>query len=209
MEGQVSNPLKVKHYEKIVDKRFSNYKLMLYFGLVTISILFITLSALYLFSKSNVKPGQMTLELNPLFYASTFFLLISSVGLMLARKAFHDDDYKPYKISLWISNITGTMFVISQVFAWLITWNKGFNFEHNSASYLYVISGLHLAHMLGGIIFLVYYSFNSFPRLKDSATSIFYFTDPVAKHQLKNLSLYWHFMGGLWLYLLVFFLLAH
>lgn len=182
---------------------------MLYFGLVSISILFITLSVLYFFSNTGAQEDKARLVLNPLFYASTFFLMISSLGLFLAGKSFSEDDYKPYRISLWITNISGGLFFISQISAWLITWNSGYYFDHTSASYVYVISGLHLAHMLGGIIFLVYYTAKSFPRLKDSATSIFYFTDPVARHQLKNLSLYWHFMGGLWLYLLVFFLLVN
>lgn len=208
VEKQLQDINKVKHYEKIVEKRFNNYKLMLYFGIVSISILFLTLSILYLFSKNHVTAGQMPLKVNFLFFLSTFFIAVSSSSLMIVQKSFQEDNHTYHKLGLWITAIAGTLFLVSQAIAWLLTWNAQYDFSHIAASYLYVISGMHAAHMIGGIVFLYYFVAKSLPRLQDAATSIYYFTDPIVKFQLNNLSLYWHFLGGLWLYLLVFFLLV-
>jgi len=63
-----------------------------------------------------------------------------------------------------------------------------------SASFLFVLSGLHLAHMLGGLIWLVVLVVNA-GRGRYTA----------ADHLGVGLgAVYWHFLGILWLYLFLF-----
>lgn len=181
---------------------------MLYFGIVSVSILFLTLSVLYLFSKSHITAGQSPLKVNFLFFVSTFLIGISSTALFVVKKSFEDDNHVFHKLGLWVTTISGTLFLICQSIAWYLTWTANYDFSHMAASYLYVISGMHALHMIGGVVFLYFMMFKALPRLQDAATAIYYFTDPIVKHQLQNLSLYWHFLGGLWFYLMVFFLLA-
>jgi cytochrome c oxidase subunit 3 len=65
-----------------------------------------------------------------------------------------------------------------------------------SESFLFVIAGLHLAHLLGGIIALLIVFFRAFrTRVKlYNATG------------LEIVATYWHFVDVLWIYLFVFFL---
>ena len=208
MEKQAKSQAKSKHYEQIIEKRFSNYKVMLYFALVSISIIFITLSALYLLSRGHVAESQSALKLHGAFYVNTFFLVLSSIGLYLTKYFFYKDAFMNYKISLGVASVAGVIFIVGQLVAWFLQWADGYHFNHNSAAYLYVISGLHGIHIVGGLIFLTAFFAKSVQQLRDFPTSIVYFTDPIARFQLQNLSLYWHFMGGIWLYLMLFFMIA-
>lgn len=208
MQQPTRTSAKSKHYEQIIDKRFSNYRLMLYFGLVSVSVLFVSLSMMYLFSKGQTESKQILLQLHPLFFFNSLLLGMSSIGLHFSNKYYHLDDYVRYKVFLGITFSTGSLFIIGQLAGWYLQWEGGYSLQHHSASYLYIISGLHGVHMLGGLIFMGYFFINAITQLRDFPTSIIYFTDPVAKHQLNNLSIYWHFMGALWLYLMAFFLLA-
>jgi cytochrome c oxidase subunit III len=205
---KVGHPFKTKHFEQIVEKRFANYKLMLYFALLSITVLFLTLSVLYLFSSGYLTDRQEPLRLHPAFFINSLLLAISSVCLYFTQQSYRSDNYEQYKVALGISFGSGMAFIIGQTIAWFFQWDHGFHFSHASAAYLYIISGLHGIHMLGGLIFMMMFFVKALRDLKDFPTSIIYFTDPVTKYQLSNLSLYWHFMGGLWLYLMLFFLLA-
>ena len=65
-----------------------------------------------------------------------------------------------------------------------------------SESFLFIIAGLHLAHLLGGIIALLFVFFRAFrTNVKTyNATG------------LEIVATYWHFVDALWIYLFVFFL---
>jgi len=80
--------------------------------------------------------------------------------------------------------------------------------EHRSGAFLLVISGIHAAHILGGIGFLTYIFVKGSERLKDNALAVVYFSDPIPRFQLKLVNYYWHFLGILWVYLLGFFMVV-
>ncbi|MFT6998673.1 MAG: cytochrome c oxidase subunit 3 [Cryomorphaceae bacterium] len=72
-------------------------------------------------------------------------------------------------------------------------------YSNSTASYIYILSFVHLMHVLGGILFLA---------------GILIASQVGKKKRLSNLrlrlgSIYWHFVDGLWLYLLFFLLLIH
>lgn len=68
-----------------------------------------------------------------------------------------------------------------------------------SSSYIYIITFLHLLHILGTLIFMLIMSIRSFSgRL---ATNDYI--------QLRVGGIFWHFLGGLWIYLLLFLLFIH
>lgn len=68
-----------------------------------------------------------------------------------------------------------------------------------STSYLYIITFLHLAHILVTLIFMLRMSIHSF-------------TGRLERHNyltLRSTAIFWHFLGLLWLYLLLFLLFIH
>ena len=77
-------------------------------------------------------------------------------------------------------------------------WAKGITLQANvSYSFLYVIVGLHAAHVLGGVIALMLTLAKALSKKTRSYDNV-----PV-----EIVSTYWHFVDILWIYLLIFLLM--
>jgi len=77
------------------------------------------------------------------------------------------------------------------------------------AAYLYLISAIHLAHVIAGIPFLGYFIYNAIKKMVSPVSVLVYFSDEDKKRGLDLLTLYWHFLDGLWIYLVLFFLVNY
>ena len=78
--------------------------------------------------------------------------------------------------------------------------NSEINKQYNAASgYFYVLSGLHLLHLFGGLLyFLAVIIMSLLGRLADQNSL-----------KPKLAGVYWHFLGFLWVYLFFFLLFIH
>ena len=94
----------------------------------------------------------------------------------------------------------GIAFVVLQYEAWMEMTSNGIFMTGNPAgSFVYVISGVHAAHVLGGLVALTAALVHAF-SLKN-------FVTPQRIHRLDLTVTYWHFVGVLWLYLIFFLVL--
>jgi cytochrome c oxidase subunit 3 len=66
-----------------------------------------------------------------------------------------------------------------------------------SGSFLYVLTGLHALHLISAIIFVLIVLIATFRNKVHSQNLA----------QIEMCTTYWHFLGGLWLYLFVFLIL--
>ncbi len=205
MNTEIQKNYKVKPYEQGIERKFASYIWMMAFAMVSIGVVFLTLSLTYLFSKSW-NTTDIPLIMPKIFYVDTLILIVGSIALHYGAIAFKNDDTDKYKLSLYVALLSGVIFLIGQVGGWIILADTGFGItENKSSSFLYVISGIHALHILGGVLFMAFVFFNASKRLQEPALSIVYFTDPLPRERLRLLKYYWHFLGAVWLYLLVFF----
>ncbi len=174
---------------------------ILLFGLTG---LFLALTVAYVYTRitMNVAPVKIPL----LFVFNTFILLGSSYTMYRAKKRYLRDDtlgYQQYlKLTIWLS----VLFMAMQTLAWV--WL----FQHNiglgsttTTAYLYLISFVHLAHVIAGLPFLYLFYRTAKKRMVDPVTVLVYFSDPEKRLKLRLLTIYWHFLDGLWIYLVLFF----
>ncbi len=205
MEEKIIYKNEVKTFEKSVERKYYNYRLILYACMIGLSFMFLSLSFSYFIT---IYPTVHTkIQLVPVFYWNTIILLASSGTIYYMQYQFKKDNYVNYKSGLIATVCLIMLFIAGQIIAWLLQFFAGYAIQHTTSKYLYVISGVHLLHIIGGYIFLLYFLKNSWVSLKEYATSIIYFTDPVIKNQLHLFGTYWHFLGITWIYLLVFFLI--
>jgi cytochrome c oxidase subunit 3 len=61
-----------------------------------------------------------------------------------------------------------------------------------------------LAHVIAGLPFLVMFYRTACKRMVDPVTVLVYFSDPEKRLKLRLLTVYWHFLDGLWIYLVLF-----
>jgi cytochrome c oxidase subunit 3 len=135
----------------------------------------------------------------PLLYVNTGVLLISSLTLEMSRRAFantHEMKVIALRNSLrWLGMtlVFGLAFVVGQYFVWKELAAQGLYLATNSnSSFLYVFTGMHALHVLGGIAGLVRLAV----RMTRKHISL-------RSSSVANTGVYWHFMGVLWLYLLL------
>jgi cytochrome c oxidase subunit 3 len=90
--------------------------------------------------------------------------------------------------------ILGLMFLGGQFIAWTQLAAHGVFLATNpSSSFFYLLTGAHALHLLGGIAALFYLVYRA-PQLASGLKK------PVA---VDVTAIYWHFMDGLWIYLLL------
>lgn len=139
-------------------------------------------------------------KLPDIFFLSTAVILASSVTLHFSFRAFKRGREAAYKQLLAATFALGLAFIVLQYFGWQAMNSIGATFTANpSSSFVYVISGMHAAHVLGGIAALLvalvhayYLPFRPTPR---------------RRLRFELVTNYWHFVDVLWVYLMVFFMI--
>jgi cytochrome c oxidase subunit III len=135
--------------------------------------------------------------LPPVLYFNTLVIIASSITLEIARRriaAFMSGQNKNKENPaqwLHITLFLGLLFVAGQTFAWIQLRSQGFGLATNvSYSFFYVLTVAHALHVSGGIggLVRVIWKLN---------------TSVLRRSTLDATSRYWHFMGVLWLYLLL------
>lgn len=102
-----------------------------------------------------------------------------------------------FKLMMWLTIALGVVFATFQYIGFKQLYAQNIRVDGNpSESFLFIIAGLHLLHILGGIIALIIVFFRAF-RTK---VKIYNATS------LEIAGAYWHFVDVLWIYLFVFFL---
>ncbi len=180
-------------------------------GNVMLSILLFGLSALFLALTVAYVYTRVTMEVPPvklpaLFLFNTLILLGSSYTMIQAKKCYLADDTKGYQQNLRLTILLSGLFMLMQLLAWTLLFNNNIHLNSSTTTaYLYVISFVHLAHVIGGLPFLVAFYRTAKKRMVDPVTVLVYFSDPEKRLKLKLLTKYWHFLDGLWIYLVLFF----
>ena len=182
---------------------------MLTLALAAITMLFVGLTFAYTFGR-KLSENWESFSLPKLFWLSTILLLGCSYGLQRARDAFNKDEAHLLRRNLWMVMGLGVAFVVSQIVAWRQLAASGVGLISSPASgYLYVISWLHAAHVVVGLVVLGWTLRNTMRHTREPVHALLYFSDPVPKHRLQLVSTYWHVVDGLWVYLFLFFLFFH
>jgi cytochrome c oxidase subunit 3 len=96
--------------------------------------------------------------------------------------------------------------MVMQMIAWtMLIQNNIYLGSSTTAAFLYVISFVHLVHVVAGIPFLYLFYRAAKKRMVDPVTVLVYFSDPEKQLKLRLLTVYWHFLDFLWVYLVLFF----
>lgn len=167
------------------------YATAIMLGIVSIVMFFMAMASAFIFLRATSN-RWVPLHLPSLVWVNTVILLLSSVAMELARRRLALADVRQFRKFWSAATALGMLFLIGQLVAWRQFVLAGFYVATNQASsFFYIFTGLHGLHLLGGICALLYVSFRRFEKAKVSRS--------VAA---EVASYYWHFMDGLWIFLL-------
>lgn len=195
-------------YNEYDNFAFHPHNVMLILGLFGITALFLAFSASFIYTR--VQSDLPPIKMPPLFLFNTLILLGSSATMVWAKRSYKADQTQRYQLALWSTIGLSLLFLVMQFFAWgqLLQQNI-FLTTDNSAAYLYLISGLHFAHVIAGLPFLAVFLYTARKRMREPVSVLIYFSDPEKRLKLRLLTIYWHFLDGLWIYLVLFFWLNY
>ncbi|HEY4656549.1 MAG TPA: cytochrome c oxidase subunit 3 [Cyclobacteriaceae bacterium] len=188
----------IEEARKPLSMHPKKFALWLFIGSVV--MVFAALTSAYIVRQAE--GNWMVFDLPPLFWVNTGVILVSSVTVHWAYHSAKKDNLEMIKLALSITTILGIAFLVGQYLAWgqMVDSNVYFVNDRASAvsgSFVYVISGLHGLHIVSGIIFLFIVLVATY-RYRIHSKNL---------AQLEMCITYWHFLGGLWLYLFLFLLL--
>ncbi len=174
-------------------------KMLLWIGLVSIGMMFAGLTSGYIVRRGT--GTWLTFQIPFPFYISTAIIIISSITINMAMQAAKKGALAGISRGILFTWILGVAFGVCQFMGYkALVDQKIFLVGSNSnasGSYLYILSLLHLGHIIGGLV----------------ALTIAYIKALKKKYTVQNYTgiklcaTYWHFLDGLWVYLFIFMLL--
>lgn len=189
-----------------MTKRREPFRFMVWLGIVSSVTVFTMLLVAYIIRRTG--SGWADIKLPSVFLISTVVILLSSLTLNNAVQAFRHERFSSYRTNLGTTLALGMLFILLQGWGWRQMIRAGVMLEGNPAGgFIYVISGIHLLHILIGLVFLVIMLIEALRR-RPYIDSFVYSVNPPNRLKIRLITLYWHFVDILWIGLFIF-LTAH
>ena len=182
--------------------RSSSY-LFLYLLIAGVSFLFLPLlgALTYLFFQSDV--GSINFPF--WFLGTSLFIIMISYFAERAKLNFKEGNIlfgKAWQFTL----LSVLLFFIGQLLSWNSIWSQeALMTTNNSYAFTYLLSGLHLLHVLAALPILIWFHYQFKFAKKDEMKLNVFFADQSKFIKLDQTIIYLHFMGVLWFLLLVVF----
>ena len=177
------------------DRQWNRYRIGMWVGLASVGMMFTSLSSAYIVRSASAN-DWIALPMPRVLLASTALLVGSSVSLEIARRKLKAALARPYANWLSLTVLLGICFLVAQVFAWRQLAKQGiYVATHPHSSFFYLLTGAHAVHLVGGLLGLTFLWLSSRRQVIEQAL--------IAKRKAATdaVSIYWHFMDALWIYL--------
>lgn len=180
------------------ERKAQSYKLLLWFAMISMVMMFAGLTSAYVVSTSR-KDWLKEFDMPIAFVWSTVLIIISSITIHLALSFIKKNDQTKTGLLLWITLLLGIGFVFTQFLGFGQIIENGYFFtgsESNvTTSFLYIIVILHLVHLFGGLIALLFVIYNHYKQKYNSTQTL----------GIELAAMFWHFLDFLWILLFLFF----
>jgi cytochrome c oxidase subunit 3 len=169
------------------------YRTGMWLALLAISMLFVAFTSAYIV-RSGLGDDWQPIALPPLVWWNTALLILSSLTLEQTRHALNNGMREACNRWLAATVLLGTGFVAGQILVWRQLVDLGIYVATNpSSSFFYLLTGAHGVHLLGGLAALFYIAVEAWR----------YRLGPAKRTLVEVTTIYWHFMDGLWVYILL------
>ncbi|OYY25097.1 MAG: cytochrome oxidase subunit III [Bacteroidetes bacterium 24-39-8] len=160
-------------------------------------MMFAGMTSAYIVKKNQSSWLQFDLPL--IFWYSTAVILASSLTMYLATKAMKAREMSRYRTLITITAGLGLAFLVMQYLGFKDLEARDIALigpkSNSAASFLFVITVLHMLHVLGGVIAILIVFAKAFRSTVKNYSAV-----PV-----EVVGTYWHFVDALWIYLFLFY----
>lgn len=184
--------------KKIIREKTA--KPLLWIAMVSMLMIFVGLTSAYVVRQG--KGDWLQFDLPRMFYISTAIIMVSSVTMNWVLSSAKKNNYANVQLAALLTLLLGFAFIICQVKAWGVLHDAKIFYAGKSSnpagSFLYMLTFLHLVHLVGGILSLSVVWINSIRKKYNSENLL----------GIKLCAIFWHFLDVLWIYLFLFLLLV-
>jgi cytochrome c oxidase subunit 3 len=160
--------------------------------LVTATMLFAAFTAALLVRRAAT--DWVPVDLPRIVWINVVVMLAASVAVETGRQAARAGSVPLAMTRMAAALALGVVFLLGQLLAWRALAARGvFLPTSPHASFFYLLSAVHGLHVTGGLGALAW----ALRRLRRAPRL------PVTAAALTHVAIFWHFVGALWLYLLV------
>jgi len=172
-------------------------KFLLWLFIVAIIMLFAAFTSGYIVRRAE--GNWMKFPLPASMWINTIIILVSSIPMIWAYRAAKRNELSKVKTGLIVTFILGLLFMGGQLVTFydLVDMGVYFSGSNVAGSFLIIIAFVHAVHIIGGLIWLLIVLAQSYQG-KVNSTNIL---------NINLCNTYWHFIGILWVYLILFFYL--
>ncbi len=189
-------------------ENFHPYETLLYLAMVSSGLIFLFLVVAFLYSGLNQLEG-LNHRMPIAFLISTFMLVLSGYTATKMRLYYQEENIPKLEASLRNTFVLGVVFTILQFAGWKELTDMGINFTGiPSGSFLYLLSGIHIFHLLGAMVFALILLIQLRRTQEDGIRKLILVTNPYEKMRIRLFTVYWHYMDAIWLILFLLFVLS-
>jgi cytochrome c oxidase subunit 3 len=178
-------------------RRIHPHKFTLWVAIGSIVMMFAALTSAYIVKKNQA--NWLEFDLPQVFWYSTAVILLSSVTMHLALKAFKAREMGRYRTLITLTAGLGLVFITLQYLGFRDLELRNIALtgprSNSAASFLFVITGLHMVHVLGGVIALLVIFTRAYSVSVKNYSAL----------PIEMAATYWHFVDVLWIYLFIFY----
>ncbi len=177
-------------------------------GLLGMKILILALSMLFAASivgylvirtRAAVWPPPGVPRLPGTLWVSTVVIVLSSFTMRAAVRAARADRQAALRAAAALTMLLGAAFLVSQTLNWFALVAADLTAKTNLYGFtFYMLTGLHAAHVVGGLVPLSVVTARAFKGRYSAASHA----------GLVYTAVYWHFLDGVWLVLFAVLMLA-
>ena len=175
------------------------YRVTMWVVIAAIVMMFAALSSAYIILSADTDRPRVAMP--RMFFLSTGILVLSSFTIETAKRSLQRENENRYRRWSIVTLVLGLLFLTAQVLGWRELAAQGVYFaSHPHRTFFYLFTGVHGVHLLGGITGLSYLAIRTRPKSNHGKTAT---TGTAA----GLMSLYWHTMDGLWIWLFLLLLI--
>lgn len=176
-------------------------KFSMWLIIVSIGMMFAAFTSAYIVRREE--GNWLEFDLPTVLLLNTAVIMLSSVTMQLAQNAAKHNSMGRLRLMLLLTLGLGIAFLAGQWYGWADLVQNNIYFggtgSNPAGSFIYVLTGVHGFHLVTGLIFIGIVWMNSLKYKVHSKNML----------RIQLCSVYWHFLGGLWLYLYIFLMVNH
>ncbi|WP_018477337.1 cytochrome c oxidase subunit 3 [Pontibacter roseus] len=176
-------------------------KFSLWLIIISIIMMFAAFTSAYIVRRAE--GNWLEYDLPNILLINTVLIALSSVTMQLAHNAAAKNNLSMLRMMLFLTFSLGLAFLVGQWSAWgeMVDNNIFFGGETSNpaGSFMYVLTGVHGFHLITGLIYLA----------AVIVASLKYKVHSKKMLRIQLCTIYWHFLGGLWIYLYIFLRINH